>query len=96
MEVLKHKHNAPWHSSDTDVIGHDGKLKKGKDVGFADMTLALSKDGERKTYGPVSVAVAPDGTANVGISEYELNNLIPDDYKSSMPTIEEIERELKD
>ena len=32
----------------------------------------------------------------VGISEYELNNLIPDDYKSSMPTIEEIERELKD
>lgn len=32
----------------------------------------------------------------VGISEYELNNLIPEDYKSSMPTIEEIERELKD
>ena len=32
----------------------------------------------------------------VGISEYELNNLIPDDYKGSMPTIEEIERELKD
>lgn len=25
----------------------------------------------------------------VGISEYEINNLIPDDYKSSMPTIEE-------
>ena len=32
----------------------------------------------------------------VGISEYEINNLIPDDYKSSMPTIEEIVRELKD
>ena len=32
----------------------------------------------------------------VGISEYELNNLILEDYKSSMPTIEEIERELKD
>ena len=28
----------------------------------------------------------------VGISEYELNNLIPEDYKSSMPTIEEIEK----
>ena len=27
---------------------------------------------------------------------YEINNLIPDDYKNSMPTIEEIERELKD
>ena len=30
----------------------------------------------------------------IGISEYDLNNLIPEDYKSSMPTIEEIESEL--
>ena len=27
----------------------------------------------------------------IGISEYDMNNLIPEDYKSSMPTIEEIE-----
>lgn len=30
----------------------------------------------------------------IGISEYDLNNLFPEDYKSSMPTIEEIENEL--
>lgn len=32
----------------------------------------------------------------IGISEYDMNNFIPEDYKSSMPTIEEIEAELKD
>jgi hypothetical protein len=31
----------------------------------------------------------------IGISEYELSDLIPDDYKSSLPTIEEIEEEFK-
>ena len=34
--------------------------------------------------------------APVGISEYELSTLIPKEYKKSMPTIEEIENELKD
>ena len=31
----------------------------------------------------------------IGISEYDMNNIIPENYKSSMPTIEEIEKELK-
>ena len=31
----------------------------------------------------------------IAISEYELSKLFPGDFKSSMPTIEEIERELK-
>jgi predicted nuclease of restriction endonuclease-like (RecB) superfamily len=31
----------------------------------------------------------------IGISEYELSQLIPEDYKSVLPTIEEIEEELK-
>lgn len=31
----------------------------------------------------------------IAISEYELSKLFPEDFKSSMPTIEEIERELK-
>ncbi len=34
--------------------------------------------------------------ATDGIPEYELNIPIPGDYKSSMPTMEEIEPELKD
>jgi hypothetical protein len=32
----------------------------------------------------------------LGISEYDLTEVIPDDYKSSLPTIEEIEEEFKD
>jgi len=32
----------------------------------------------------------------IGISEFELSDLIPEDFKSSLPTIEEIEDELKD
>lgn len=32
----------------------------------------------------------------LGISSYELSNLIPDNYKGSMPTIEEIEAEMAD
>lgn len=31
----------------------------------------------------------------IGISEYELNDLIPEEFRGSMPTIEEIENELK-
>lgn len=32
----------------------------------------------------------------IGVSEYELTKLFPDEFKSSLPTIEEIESELKD
>lgn len=31
----------------------------------------------------------------VAISEYELSKLMPDEYKSSMPTLEEIEKGLE-
>lgn len=31
----------------------------------------------------------------LGISEYQLNQILPDDYKSSLPSIEEIEDGLK-
>ena len=33
--------------------------------------------------------------APIGISEYKLSNVMPEEFKSSMPTIEEIENELK-
>ena len=32
----------------------------------------------------------------MGISEYQLSKLFPKDFKSSMPTIEELEKGLKD
>ncbi len=31
----------------------------------------------------------------IGISEYDMSSLIPESYKSSMPTIEEIEEQLR-
>ena len=34
--------------------------------------------------------------APIGISEYELTNLIPENYKSSLPSIKEIEEELNE
>ena len=35
-------------------------------------------------------------TQPIGVSSFELSKLIPEDYKSNLPTIEEIENELKD
>ena len=32
----------------------------------------------------------------LGISEYELSKIYPAEFKSTLPSIEEIERELKD
>lgn len=40
---------------------------------------------------------APEGSSQpIGVSEYELSQLIPEDFKGSLPTIEEIEAELRD
>ncbi len=33
--------------------------------------------------------------APIGISEFDLSSLIPEDYKNSMPSIEDIEKELE-
>jgi hypothetical protein len=30
----------------------------------------------------------------IGVSEYQLSKLFPEEFKSSLPTIEEIEKEL--
>ncbi len=32
----------------------------------------------------------------LGVSEYELTDILPKDYQSSLPTIEQIEAELKE
>ena len=34
--------------------------------------------------------------APVGISEYEFSDLMPENFKGTLPSIEEIERELKE
>ena len=55
---------------------------------------AHPRSGERENI------VLAQYTANVmnapiGISEYQLNNLLKDEFKGKLPTIEKIERELR-
>lgn len=63
----------------------------------------LRREGDNKTIGILVCKDKDNVVANyalesssqpLGVSSYELSNLIPDDFKSSLPTVEEIEREL--
>lgn len=74
----------------TYIAATDGIMRGEKDNQTVGLLICKTKDNVLAQYAMSAVNVP------VGISEYELNNLIPEDYKSSMPTIEEIERELKD
>lgn len=50
-----------------------------------------------KSLDKVEAQYALEGTSQpIGVSGYELAKLLPDDLKGSLPTIEEIERELDD
>jgi len=40
------------------------------------------------------VALGPTPGPNIGISEYELTRALPEEFKSALPTIEQIEAEL--
>ncbi len=49
-----------------------------------------------KTKDDVMVQYSLEGSNHpIGISEYELSNLLPDNYKSALPSIEDIEQGLK-
>lgn len=66
--------------------------------------ISLRKDGDNQAIG-LLICKAKDNvlakyalessSEPIGISEYRLNSLFPKDFKGSMPTIEEIEQELK-
>lgn len=73
----------------TYIIATDRILKEKDDNQTLGLLICKTKDNVLAQYATSALNVP------VGISEYELNNLIPDDYKNSMPTIEEIERKLK-
>lgn len=74
----------------TYIAATDGILRGKEDNPTIGLLICKTKDNVLAQYATNAINVP------VGISEYELNNLMPNDYKSSMPTIEEIERELKD
>ena len=72
----------------TYVAAVDGILRKEGDAPTVGLLVCKNKDNVLAQYA-VNVSKAP-----VGISEYELSDLIPEDFKGTLPSIEEIEREL--
>jgi hypothetical protein len=65
-------------------------MRKESDNPTIGLLICKTKDNVLAQYA-VNVTNAP-----IGISEYQLNNLLKDEFKGKLPTIEEIERELRD
>lgn len=73
----------------TYVAAVDGILRNASDNQTIGLLICKTKDNVLAKYAVNAINVP------IGISEYDMNKLIPEDYKNSMPTIEEIEEELK-
>ncbi len=67
----------------------DGILKSDVDAQTIGLLICKTKDNVLAQYAVNSL------NAPIGISEYELSKLIPKKFQNSMPSIEEIERELE-
>lgn len=67
----------------------DGMLRKENDNQTVGLLICKTKDNVLAKYA-VNMVNVP-----IGISEYDMSSLIPESYKSSMPTIEEIEEQLR-
>lgn len=74
----------------TYVAAVDGILRTEQDNQTIGLLICKTKDNVLAQYAVNGVRYP------IGISEYELSKLFPDNFKSSLPTIEEIENELKD
>ncbi len=72
----------------TYVAAVDGILKRDGDAPTIGLLICKTKDAVLAKYALNSVNVP------IGVSEYELSKFIPENFKQSMPTIEEIEQEL--
>ena len=73
----------------TYVVAVDHTLKTEKDEKTIGILICKDKDNILAKYSLDS------SSQPLGVSSYELSELIPENFKSSMPTIEEIEIELK-
>ena len=72
----------------TYVIAVDHLLKKEKDEKTIGLLMCKDKDNVLASYSIES------SSQPIGVSSFELSKLIPDKFKSSLPTVEEIEQEL--
>lgn len=73
----------------TYVVAVDHILKTDRDEKTIGILICKNKDSVLARYSVDS------SSQPLGISSYDLSKLIPEKFKSSMPTIEEIEEELK-
>ena len=74
----------------TYVVAVNHSLKSDMDAPTLGLLVCKSKDNVQAKYA-IEASSQP-----LGISEYELSNLIPDNFKGTLPTIEEIEAELSE
>ncbi len=74
----------------TYVVAVNHTLKTDMDAPTLGLLICKSKDNVEAKYA-IEASSQP-----LGISEYDLSNLIPDNFKGTLPTIEEIEAELKE
>jgi predicted nuclease of restriction endonuclease-like (RecB) superfamily len=74
----------------TYVSAVDSILKAPGDNQTVGLLICKTKDNILAQYAVNSM------NAPIGISEYELSSIIPEEFKNSMPSIEDIENELRD
>ncbi len=74
----------------TYVVAVNHMLKTDMDAPTLGLLVCKSKDNIQAKYAIES------SSQPLGVSEYELSNLVPDDFKGTLPTIEEIEAELNE
>lgn len=67
----------------------DAQLKHEHDQPTVGLIICKTKDNIEAEYALKGIEKP------IGISEYELNKILPDNLKSSLPSIEEIENELR-
>ena len=72
----------------TYMVAVNHKLKGENDNPTIGLIICKSKDNVKAQYA-LEASSQP-----MGISEYEISKFMPEDFKSSLPTIEEIEAEL--
>jgi len=68
----------------------DGELKSPKDNPTIGILICKSKNDTVVEYALQNIATP------IGVSEYELVHALPKEFKSSLPSIEEIEAELEE
>ena len=73
----------------TYVVAVNHQLKTEQDTPTLGLLVCKSKDNVKAQYALES------SSQPLGVSSYELSKLIPEDFKGSLPSIEEIENELQ-